>query len=77
MADPSAELVQAEIKSAIHVALERLPLAYREVITACCLNEEPIREFARRMGRPVETCRTQKKRAQKLLAKDLSLRSFL
>ena len=73
---PLAQIEQAEVCSAIQRAVAELRSPFRDVIIACDLDGQSLAEFAARVGRPIETCRTHQKRARKQLAADSTLQSL-
>lgn len=56
-----------EIYQQVSDAANTLPSPYRDVVLACDLGPESIQCYAERTSRPIETCRTQLKRARSML----------
>ncbi|SRR5690606_13391608 len=70
--DPAWRWEQAERRHEVFAALNRLPIAYRTVLTLFYVEELPIREIAEVLELPVGTVKTQLHRARKALRRALS-----
>ena len=66
--DILGDLINAEALAALQVALRELPVAYRDAVVLCDLEEKSYEESARLMGCPVGTVRSRLHRARGLLA---------
>jgi RNA polymerase sigma-70 factor (ECF subfamily) len=61
-------LIERERVAALHAALARMPVAYRDAVVLCDLEELSYEEAARRMGCPVGTVRSRVHRGRLFLA---------
>ena len=67
----SLALIAREQVAALHAALARMPLPYRDAVVLCDLEELPYEEAARRMGCAVGTVRSRVHRGRLFLAERL------
>jgi len=66
--DILGELIDGENMAALHAAIRELPVAYRDAVVLCDLEERNYDEAARLMSCPVGTVRSRLHRARGLLA---------
>jgi RNA polymerase sigma-70 factor, ECF subfamily len=64
---PESLLMESGLQERIQSAIERLPLAYREVLLLCDVEEMKYQEIATLVGVPVGTVMSRISRARKLL----------
>jgi RNA polymerase sigma factor (sigma-70 family) len=67
--EPEHNLVSEERKERLQIALERLPLEFREVIILCGLEGLSYKELAATLGIPVGTVMSRLSRARRRLQK--------
>ncbi len=67
-------LIGDEITTALHAALQELPVAYRDAVVLCDLEERSYEEAAQVMECPVGTVRSRLHRARAMLAAKLNPR---
>lgn len=70
--DPLAGLSRAERIATLRRAVQALPVAYREALVLCDLQEMPYADAAEAIGCPVGTVRSRLHRARAMLAERLS-----
>ena len=73
--DPLTDLLRAERIDLLRRAVQTLPVAYREAVVLCDLQEMPYRDAAEVIGCPVGTVRSRLHRARAMLAERLSVSS--
>lgn len=71
-ADPLADLMRNELTGAVRMAVQSLPLHYREVVLLCHLHELSYAEAAEVIGCEIGTVCSRLYRARALLAKSLA-----
>ena len=71
--DPLADLLRAERIDALRLAVQTLPLPYREAVVLCDLQELSYGDAAEAIGCPVGTVRSRLHRARTMLAAKLSV----
>lgn len=71
-ADPLADLMRNELTCAVRMAVQSLPLHYREVVLLCHLHELSYAEAAEVIGCEIGTVCSRLYRARALLAKSLA-----
>jgi RNA polymerase sigma-70 factor (ECF subfamily) len=73
VADPLASLLRAERIETLRRAVQALPLAYREAVVLCDLQEMSYGDAAAALGCPVGTVRSRLHRARTMLAAKLAV----
>lgn len=68
--DPFEESARHEAAHLLREQISRLPLIYREVLTAVSLGGQSLADFANSRGYPLDTCKTRYRRALDLLRRD-------